>query len=116
MYLGALACDDEPGKVSGNNNGGVEMRTENKQMQEFLASKGIKAVPKYLYKGSLKVTWILYGKDQKWTELLRSQFIGLGFLDYDGESLTKYSGNGGFFHVNVRYPASRKFLEISQSV
>lgn len=91
------------------------MRTENKQMQEFLVSKGIKAVPKYLYKGSLKGTWRLNGKNQQWTESLRSQLIALGFLDYNGESLTKYSGNGGFFHVNVRYPASRKFLRIPQS-
>uniref|UniRef100_A0A6M3LUX7 Uncharacterized protein n=1 Tax=viral metagenome TaxID=1070528 RepID=A0A6M3LUX7_9ZZZZ len=87
------------------------MRPENKRMQEFLRGNGINAVPWYIFKGSMKRTWRLYGKNgkgsdlsnyQKWTPDLAEKLNGLGFRDYDGKPLGLYSGNGGVFCIFVR--------------
>jgi len=78
------------------------MREENKRMQEFLQSHGIKARAKYLDKGSMKHTWRLYNMDKRWTPTLQDKLTSLGFTDFDGRSLNEYSGNGGLFSVFVR--------------
>ncbi len=78
------------------------MRPENKRMQEFLKQHGIEATPKYISKGSLKHTWRLWNKDIYWTEDIQEKLNSLGFKDFDGQPLRKYSGNGGGFSVFIR--------------
>ena len=78
------------------------MKPENKRMQDYLQAHKIKATPKYLWKGSLKGCWRLYSKDQKWDLFLARQLGDLGFVDFDGRSLSQFSGNGGSFCVFVR--------------
>ena len=78
------------------------MRPENARMKVFLAQHGITATPKYLYDGSLKRTWRLWGKGQAWTQELQDKLNGLGFIDYNGDPLDQFSGNGGSFSVFVR--------------
>lgn len=63
-------------------------------MQEFLASKGIQAIPKYLSAGSLKGCWRLSNPATRWSDELANQLNALGFLNFDG--------NGGVFCVFVR--------------
>ncbi len=87
------------------------MREENKRMQTFLKANGIDAVPKYLFKGSLKGSWRLYGtkngnthdlKDyQKWTPELAQRLTDLGFRGLFGP-LDQNDGNGGVFSIFVR--------------
>ena len=78
------------------------MRPENARMQEFLEKHGIRCKVRYIWTGSLKGTWSLYGKDQKWTPELISKFTALGFKGFNGKPLDEYSGNGGTFSVFVR--------------
>ena len=75
---------------------------ENIRMMEFLAKHGIKCAVKYIWNGSLRGTWRLYGKDQKWTPELMRKLTDLRFKGFDGRELTEYSGNGGVFSVFVR--------------
>ena len=75
---------------------------ENIRMMEFLAKHGIKCAVKYIWNGSLRGTWRLYGKDQKWTPELIRKLTDLRFKGFDGRELTEYSGNGGTFSVFVR--------------
>jgi hypothetical protein len=79
-----------------------KMRPENKRMQEFLKQNGVQAIPKYLATGSLKGCWRLWGKRQPWTDGLRQRLTALGFVDFNGDPLGQYSGNGGLFCVFVR--------------
>jgi len=85
------------------------MRPENKRMQAFLKANGIKAVVRYNAAGSMKHTWHLYGKEkggvagfQAWTPELIDKLNNLGFKDFDGGPLQRFSGNGGVFSVSVR--------------
>ncbi len=78
------------------------MLEHNKQMQDFLKANGIEAIPKCIPDGSLKRTWRLYNKKMKWSEELASQLNNLGFVDYAGKPLRRFSGNGGMFSVFVR--------------
>jgi hypothetical protein len=87
------------------------MRPENTRMKEFLEKNGIDAIPWFIWRGSMKGCWRLYGKKrgggswenyQKWTPELREKLTDLGFLDFDGKPLKEYSGNGGIFQVFVR--------------
>lgn len=91
------------------------MLEHNQNMQNFLKRHGIDAVPFRIDKGSMRGTWRLVGKAnrksenwhekyQKWTPELEAKLNGLGFLDYDGKTLHKFSGNGGTFCVFVRSP------------
>ena len=75
---------------------------ENIRMMEFLAKHGIKCAVKYIWNGSLRGTWRLYGKDQKWTPELMRKLTDLRFKGFDGRQLDEYSGNGGTFSVFVR--------------
>jgi hypothetical protein len=77
-------------------------RPENRRMQEFLASKGIQAIPKYLSAGSLKGCWRLSNPATRWSDELANQLNALGFLNFDGRPLGKFDGNGGVFCVFVR--------------
>ena len=77
------------------------MLKHNKEMQEYLTSHGIKCQVKRIDKGSLKGTWRLYGKGQRWTVELADDLTALGFKDYDGKPFGEYSGNGGYFSVFV---------------
>ena len=98
------------------------MLEHNKKMQEFLKENGINAIPKYIYKGSLKEAWRLYGKTkkgkkvppheqyQKWTPELCEKLNNLGFVGLWGEPLNKFSGNDGLFSVFVR--GHNEFLEV----
>lgn len=78
------------------------MREENKNMQNWLSSHGIKCRVKYLWAGSMKHTWRLYNPKIKWNEELSQKLTDLGFRDFDNKPLNEYSGNGGFFSVFVR--------------
>ena len=81
------------------------MRPENTQMKTFLSEKGISATPKFLWKGSMKGCWRLYNYKQQWNPELCDQLTSLGFIDFDGRPLHKFSGNGGIFSVFCRYKA-----------
>ena len=78
------------------------MNPENIRMMAFLTKHGIKCAVKYIWNGSLRGTWRLYGKDQKWTPELMRKLTDLRFKGFDGRELTEYSGNGGAFSVFVR--------------
>jgi hypothetical protein len=78
------------------------MRIENVRMKKFLKDNGIDCTPKYMWDGSLKGTWRLYNKDQKWTPELTAKLTSLGFVGLTHEPLHEYSGNGGMFSVFVR--------------
>lgn len=78
------------------------MRPENKKMQSFLQSHGIKAMPKYINKGSIRGTWRLYNSKTKWSMELADKLNNLCFRDFDGKPLAQFSGNGGLFCVFVR--------------
>lgn len=78
------------------------MRAENQRMKAFLAANGIDATPKYLKDGSLKHTWRLCNLKTVWTESLAARLNKLGFQDYNGMPLDKFSGNDGVFQVFVR--------------
>lgn len=78
------------------------MRDENARMQAFLAKHGIHARVKYIATGSLKGCWRLYDPTTRWTPELAQRLTDLGFADFDGRPLHKYSGNGGVFSVFVR--------------
>jgi len=80
----------------------MEMREENKAMQEWLKSQGINCRVKYIWDGSLKHTWRLYNPNQRWNDNLRQRLTDLGFKDFDNKLLNEHSGNGGFFSVFVR--------------
>jgi len=62
----------------------------------------------FIWKGSLKGVWrISYsGKywehANKWTPEIGEKLTGLGFVDFDGKPLHRFSGNGGMFQVFVR--------------
>jgi hypothetical protein len=95
------------------------MLPENKRMQAFLATHGIKAVPKRIHAGSLKYTWRLYNDHVQWSELLAEKLNTLGFVGFDGKPLGRFSGNGGMFSVFVRghdEMASRGLKEPAGSV
>lgn len=85
------------------------MLEHNKQMQKFLKENGIDAIPKYIFKGSLKHSWRLYGINgdgwngyQKWTENLYNKLNELGFISIHGRPLGQFDGNGGIFSIFVR--------------
>lgn len=81
------------------------MRPENKRMQDFLRANGVEAHVKFIWRGSLKGCWRLfqpYATKILWTQELQDKLNGLGFVDFDGKSLGKFSGNGGTFCVFVR--------------
>jgi len=80
----------------------AEVRPENARMMEFLAKHGIKCQVKYIWNGSLRGTWRLYNKNEKWTPELMKKLTDLRFKGFDRNPLTEYSGNGGVFSVFVR--------------
>ena len=77
------------------------MRPENQRMTRYLVAHGIKARVKYIWTGGLKGRWRLWGPGQYWTDELQGRLTTLGFLDYDGQPLRRWSGNGGEFCVCV---------------
>lgn len=79
------------------------MRPENVKMKKFLADHGIDARVKFIAEGSLKNCWRLYNPKQQWTTELAEQLNELGFLDYNGMQLSKFSGNGGLFSIFARF-------------
>ena len=89
------------------------MRTENKRMKDYLEQNGIKAMPKYLWSGSLRGCWRLANTKTNWwgNDELISQLHSLGFIDYNDEPLSNYSGNGGVFHIFARNPQLNSFLQ-----
>lgn len=74
-------------------------------MKGLLASKGIKATPKYIADGSLRGTWRIYDRNAQWRNNfgLWTKLMALGFTDYSGGPLDKFSGNGGLFSIFARY-------------
>ena len=78
------------------------MLQHNKKMQDVLKKYGIECTPKYLFNGSLKKCWRLYNKKSQWTDQLIESLSLLGFKDFSGDVLTKFSGNGGKFSVFVK--------------
>lgn len=77
-------------------------RLENKKMEDFLKSHRIIATAKYIHTGSLKGCWRLYNPNEKWSDELMKKLTDLGFSDFDGRPLNRFSGNGGFFSVFVK--------------
>jgi hypothetical protein len=80
------------------------MRNENKRMKAWLAENGIEAMPKYIKDGSMRGCWRLYGGkcgDRMWygNKELQSKLTKLGFVDFNGDPLDDYSGNGGDFSI-----------------
>ena len=78
------------------------MLKHNREMQSFLRSHQIEAIPKRIDKGSLRGTWRLYNFNIKWSLELAKKLNDLGFTDFDGKPLGQFSGNGGVFQVFVR--------------
>jgi len=78
------------------------MRPENNRMQEFLAANGIKARAKYTPDGSMKYNWRIYNYQTPWSEELAAKLNGLGFTDFMGKPLGRFSSNGGVLSVAVR--------------
>ncbi len=81
------------------------MLENNKRMQNFLKTYGIKARVKFIKNGSLKNTWRLYNPKINWfdNKELRRKLDILGFTDFDGQKLGIYSGNGGIFSIFARF-------------
>jgi hypothetical protein len=76
----------------------------NKKMRAFLKTNGIDAMPKYLDKGSMKGCWRIYGEGKWWgNKPLIDKMTKLGFVDFDGQPLSDYSGNGGMFSIFPRF-------------
>ena len=73
-------------------------------MQNILKESGIEAKAMFIWKGSMKGTWRLYKKNVSWWNNtgLHYKLAFLGFSDYDGDVLDKFSGNGGHFQIFVR--------------
>lgn len=86
-------------------------RPENAAMRTFLASHGIECKVMFIWNGSLKGSWRLYGSGQKWTPELWEKLNGLGFLDFDGKPLGQFSGNGGEFSIFARCYYPERFLK-----
>ena len=80
------------------------MRKENKQMQEFLKTNGIRARVKYIWEGSLAGCWRLYEPKTMWynNQELIDHLTILGFRDFNNKPLNKFSGNGGIFSIFAR--------------
>lgn len=78
------------------------MRAENQRMKKWLKANGINALPKYLWNGSMRGCWRLYQKNVDWTEDMWVKLTSLGFVDFDGGPLDRFSGNGGRFSVFPR--------------
>ena len=89
------------------------MRVENTKMQNFLKNNGIKATPKFIWKGSVKGCWRLYYYEKvngnniytDWynNPRLWEKLNNLGFTDIWGKPLNKHSGNGGVFSIFTRH-------------
>lgn len=100
------------------------MRIENTNMKNFLKTNGVKARVKYIAAGSLKGSWRLYEPKTDWYDNvdLQEKLTALGFTDFDGKPLNKFSGNGGRFSIfvkatNVVMPTTnRKFTYKKQTV
>lgn len=88
------------------------MRIENQKMKTFLSQNGIKAVPKYQFTGSLRGRWRLYQTGIKWWDNveLQNKLNELGFTDFDGKPLNKFSGNGGMFSIFAKFNRTNEFL------
>ncbi len=77
------------------------MRQENKNAQAFLLHHGIRCRAKYFPAGSIR-GWRFSDMATGWTDAIRERLTALGFTDYNGEPLSKYSGNGGMLCIFCR--------------
>lgn len=77
------------------------MKTENKNAQAYLLHHGIKCRAKYFPTGSVR-GWRFSDARTRWTDALRERLAALGFTNYNGEPLSKHSGNGGTFCIFCR--------------
>mgnify|MGYP001594106348 CR=1 FL=1 len=95
-----------------------QYRPENEAMMTYLAGNGIRAKAKFLWDGSLKGTWRLSNLAVKWyeNEELISKLNNLGFKDFDGTLLDKFSGNGGVFQIFARKPVKWEGHQIAEIV
>lgn len=72
-------------------------------MKAWLKENGIKVTPMYIKDGSMRGSWRLNGEGSWWDRpQLWEKFTSLGFVDYDGDKLDRYSGNGGQFSIFPR--------------
>ena len=79
------------------------MLDRNMRMKNWLKDNGIIAIPKYIDAGSMRGCWRIYGLGSWWgNEDLQKKFRDLGFVDFDGDPLDNYSGNGGLFSIFPR--------------
>jgi hypothetical protein len=86
-------------------------KEQNKYIKDYLEKNGIIATPMLITKGSMRGCIRLYQKTKEyrdgcnfssWTQDLVNKLSSLGFVDFDGNPLTMFSGNGGVFHTFVR--------------
>ena len=64
----------------------LNLTAQNRKIQLFLEENGIKAIPKYLEKGSQKGCIRIWTKYETWNgnEELQKKYKDLGFKDFDG--------------------------------
>lgn len=81
------------------------MKIHNKQMVAHLKARGIIARAKYIEKGSLKGFWRLYNLNITWWDNveLQQKLKNFGFTNWDGTELSNCHGNGGMFHIFVKW-------------
>jgi hypothetical protein len=88
------------------------MTPQNKAMRLLLKTNGIDAMPKYLATGSMKGCWRIYGKGDWWDNTeLQNKIINMGFRGFDGQPLSKFSGNGGMFSIFARLNPQKDQIE-----
>jgi hypothetical protein len=89
------------------------MTPENQKMKDYLKENGVDAMPKFLWKGSMKGCWRLYKHTKEknghytyvnwWNNFgLQNKLAELGFTDFRGQPLNNFSGNGGVFSIFAR--------------
>ena len=84
-----------------NNGDDTVKRPENERMEKFLFDNGIKAKAKYWWKGSMKRTWTIQSRTEKWSDSLMDKFVALGFINFDGFQFRPYHNSGEELYICV---------------
>lgn len=74
-------------------------------MVAHLKARGIICRAKYIEKGSLKGFWRLYNPNTTWwdNKELQQKLKNFSFTNWDGAELANHHGNGGMFHIFVKW-------------
>jgi hypothetical protein len=93
------------------------MTEANTRMKNWLKDNGIIAMPKYIDSGSMRGCWRIYGLGAWWgNEELQKKFRDLGFVDFDGDPLDNFSGNGGMFSIFPNLTDKKKEMELLHGI